>query len=457
MARSVILAEPDLDALAELASKLRSRGLTVLLADGAEGLIDRARTTHPDAILLSEALPDAAEVAQRALRERTLGDVHCFVLTRGTPAPDLEVPRLFAGDVEEIVKRLYALPSRPPPSTMARDEFRGDLRKLSVPDLLQLMSLNRRTGSLSVTVPSGEGEVRLVAGEVVDAVFRRLEAEKALFRLLGESEGTFAFTSGLPAPVRRITTPTNALLMDGVRLLDEVRQRRERLGLEDEALLCTSPPDDQSGELARRVMVTLLAPHTVDELLDATADPDHAVLEAVQGLLSTGKVRRIPKHAVRVSLATPEQLAVLGAMVNRLRARGYAGPARIVVATSQRRLATLAHSLRRLSEATGGTPSVPALPLPHRLATLRLSDTVDLEVVGLPVVDALGPVWGLALGGAGAAVRMGAADGGMLDEACAVAGVPLLDAEALLGDVDEADPAQMAALIRSTLDAVAGG
>ena len=33
----------------------------------------------------------------------------------------------------------------------------------------------------------------------------------------------------------------------------------------------------------------------------------------------------------------------------------------------------------------------------------------------------------------------------------------MLDAEALLGEVDEADPAQVAALVRSTLDAMAGG
>ena len=43
-----------------------------------------------------------------------------------------------------------------------------------------------------------------------------------------------------------------------------------------------------------------------------------------------------------------------------------------------------------------------------------------------------------------------------LEAACSVAGVPLIDAGALLGDVDEADPSQMAALVRMALDAVAG-
>ena len=41
-----------------------------------------------------------------------------------------------------------------------------------------------------VTTSSGAGEVRMGEGEVLDAVYRRLEGEKAPYRLLGEREGT---------------------------------------------------------------------------------------------------------------------------------------------------------------------------------------------------------------------------------------------------------------------------
>jgi hypothetical protein len=49
-----------------------------------------------------------------------------------------------------------------------------------------------------------------------------------------------------------------------------------------------------------------------------------------------------------------------------------------------------------------------------------------------------------------------AAESEALEQACSVAGVPVLDAAALLGQVDEADPAQVAALLRLALEAVAG-
>jgi CheY-like chemotaxis protein len=457
MSRTVLLVEPDLDVLAALASKLRSRGLSVALADTANGLLDRARAIQPNALLLSEALTDAAGLAERVQNDCGLANTRCFILVDAPGEQQTAALQLGRSDVDSIVKELYALPSRPPAGPVQRDDFRGDLCKLSVPDLLQLLSMNRRTGSLSVSVPSGAGAVRLIDGEVVDAVFRRLEAEKALYRLLGESEGTFAFSSGQPAPVRRIATPTNVLLMEGMSRMDEVRRRRKELALEGEALVSTSTPDEQPGELARRVIVTLLVPHTVDELLDSIGDPDHAILEVLQQLLRVGKVRRIPKTAVRVAFAEPEQMAVLGALANRLRPRGYAGPARLVLAVPPGRLAALTHSVQRIAEATSATDAVSSLPLPCRLATVRLGENAELEIVGLPAVESYCPTWGLALGGCAAAVRLGCSGGGHLEEACAVSGVMLLDGETLVGDLDVTDPAQIAALIRASLEALAGG
>jgi hypothetical protein len=205
------------------------------------------------------------------------------------------------------------------------------------------------------------------------------------------------------------------------------------------------------------VMATLLAPHTIEELLDRVADPDHEILVALQQLVQAGKVRRIPKGAVRVALADPEQMAVLGALASRLRPPGYAGPARIVVAATMGTLATLAHSLQRIAEAASSGEVAPRLPLAYRLGAVKFSEGAELEVVGLPTVETFSPTWGLALGGCAAAVRLDLSGGEVLEEACAVSGVPLLDAEALLGTVDEADPAQIAALVRATLDAVAGG
>jgi CheY-like chemotaxis protein len=85
MSRSVLLVEPDVDALGALASELRSRGLTVALADAADGAIERARSNRPDAVLLSSALGDVEAVVGLFQGDRELSGLPRFVLVACTP------------------------------------------------------------------------------------------------------------------------------------------------------------------------------------------------------------------------------------------------------------------------------------------------------------------------------------------------------------------------------------
>jgi CheY-like chemotaxis protein len=463
MSRTVLLVEPDLDALGTLASRLRSLGLTVVLADSAESALERGKSLRLDALLVSDALPDARQAAMRLHAERALDHLPIFLLVDGDgqaagsegAADPWECLR--RGDVDGVAKRLYALSSRPPPSSTLRDDFRGDLGQVSVLDLLQLLGMNRRTGSVTITTPSGVGEVRLAEGDVVDAVYRRLEAEKALYRLLGEQEGSFMFASGFAQFPARMATPTNLLLMEGLRQLDEVRRVRTELALDDEALLALAPPVPDEPEPTRRVLLALTVPRTLDELLDEVPLPDQSLLEAVRSLLNSGEVRRVPKGAVRTELADSEQLAVLGALATRLRAPGYSGPARLLLAVQPWRMATLTHALQRIADAVPPPEPNRSQPLPQLLATLRLVEGAELDIVGLPTAEAYAPVWELALPGAAAVVGLGGPESSVLGDLCAVAGRPLLDAGVLVGNFDEADPEQVAALVRAALDTLASG
>lgn len=455
MSRTVLLVEPDVDALGALASKLRSRGLTVMLADSPETAVERARSNHPEAILLSGGLVAASDVVARIEADKHLADLPRYVLVERSDVA-LGAHELPADDVDAIVKRIYAILPRSAPVAADRGDFRGDLKQVSVVDLLQLLSMNRRTGALSLTTSSGAGEVRLTDGEIVDAVYRRLEGEKALYRLLAEVEGSFAFASGSPSPLRRVQTSTSALLMEGMRQIDEVRRMRDLVGGDQDALLAIAQPGPDAPEVSRRIGELLTAPRTVDELVDDLPLGDLEILDALAKMITQGIVRRIAKGAVRVSLAEFEQMTVLAALVKRLSRSGFTGRPRLLVAASPRRLATILHAVGRIADALAPAESPPAAPVPHVLATLRLGEGVELDIVGLPNLDAYSPLWGLALPGSVACIRLEAPESPVLDEACIVAGVPLVDAGALIGDIDEADPGQMAALVRMALDTAAG-
>jgi hypothetical protein len=91
--------------------------------------------------------------------------------------------------------------------------------------------------------------------------------------------------------------------------------------------------------------------------------------------------------------------------------------------------------------------------VPYVLSTIRLGDGVELDVTALPLVPAYAPLWGLSLAGAAVVVRLDDAAAETLREACKSVDVPILDARAVFGSLDESSPVQIASLIKTALDA----
>jgi hypothetical protein len=453
MNRVVLLVEPDVDELGALASKLRAHGLEVAIADGLEGAAERAAAVRVSVMLVSGVIAHAPGFEEELAQRHVLAGLPRFVLVDGLgQRQDGSIARW---DAEAIVKRVFALGRSVP--VAASEDFRGDLKQVSVPDLLQLLGANRRSGTLSLSTPTGQGEVRLAEGDVVDAVYRRVDGEKALIRLLGESEGSFAFVGGsAAATLRRIERPTSALMMDGMRQLDETRRLLTAMTLGDDALLAAVLARPEHGDTPQRVLDALTTPHTVTELLDEVPALDLDVLLALDGLLATGAVRRFAGGTLRVELADPERLSVLSALARRVARAGFDAAPRLGLAGSQRELAAALSALARITDAVV-VSDVPAAPVPHHLATLRLTDGVVLELVGVPLVEAFSPLWALVLPSCAAVARIGNETSDVLDSACQLLSVPLVEAEPVLEEGGEADPERVAALVRLALERAAGG
>jgi hypothetical protein len=147
---------------------------------------------------------------------------------------------------------------------------------------------------------------------------------------------------------------------------------------------------------------------------------------------------------------------MLRALVTRLAKEGFHGAPRIAIAAPPARLASLAGAILRIEDAIPPFDPPPSAPVPHLLATLRFGEAVELAVMGLPVVGKFAPLWALALPSTGAVVRLDSTDCPEFDAACAAAEIQVLHAAALLGEVEEGDPAQVAALLRVTLEQAAG-
>lgn len=450
MTLSVLLVDPDVEVLGNLASRLRALGLEVSIADSDALAVERARTRRPDAIVVERELAAATGLLDLLEDDRHLSDVPRVVIADGADGATAIERR----DAAALARHLYASLPRAQSPVSGEGDFRGDLRQVSVVDLLQLLGMNRRSGTLSITTQRGAGEVRLQEGEVFDAVYRRQEGEKALYRLLGEHEGSFAFTGGAAAALRRIEIPTSSLLMEGLRQLDEVRNKRARLGQESLVVDRDLAPD--APRLEQEITGALAVPRSLDELLDELGAPDLELLEAAERLIATGHLKRIDETAPRPELASPDRLQLLAALVKRLSREGFSGGARLVFAADPRRLQALGHALSRLGQTEVPAGTLPTAPVPHALCAVNLPEGARLELLALPLVDAFGALWGLSLPGSAAIVLLPDASSPLLEELAQLVGTPLLDARSLVGDLDESDPQQVAALVRSALDHLAG-
>lgn len=101
----------------------------------------------------------------------------------------------------------------------------GTLGSFSLVDLFQLLAASSRTGRLAIAHPRAPARVYFERGQVRHAEFGALTGELAVFALFEDERGAFEFTVGLPPRGRTIETPTENLVLEALRRLDE--QRRE--------------------------------------------------------------------------------------------------------------------------------------------------------------------------------------------------------------------------------------
>jgi len=467
MLKRVLLVDPDVDALGALASALRARGLSVANSSDPFEAVEMAYQTRPDAVLVAPAVDREGEVSQAMKVVPEL--MHTPVLR--IPPADAGAPHGALPDVDRLIAQLTQAVPKPLPATR-QQELRGNVEQMPLVDLIQLLTMNRRSGALTVTTAGGTGEVRFEDGDVVDTIFRRLEGEKAFYRLMGERDGHFAFVPGaISVGAQRMGIATSSLIMESVRQVDEVARRRKEVAPGGEALLV----QERSAELARisqlprsaedpkdiaaltrELVLALQTPRTLDELLDHSAAPDLEILEALGELRRQGKVRRIAWSSLTTPLATPGQLPALRSMVTRMTRPGYALPARLILATTQSRMPALSHAVRRITDTSVPSDSAPRIPIGRPLGVISLGDGVELALMGLPTVAEYGPTWATVVPGSLAVVRLGEAGGAALERLCEDVEVMLVDAESLMGELDVADPEQVTALVRSALELAAG-
>ncbi|MDY7233308.1 DUF4388 domain-containing protein [Hyalangium rubrum] len=403
--RKILIADPDLEAVRVLTRALRQRGYQVHYAPDGSRALEICVLRHPDLALFDEGckLLEARTFIQILRTNPRTEDIPVVLTTTSLDVDRLRGMRLAAHlkkpfNLDEVLGRIEHIFRR---SEAARDlkndaqEIEGSLSQLGIPDLMQILGMNKRSGKLSLERGSERGEILVGDGRPVNARLGRVEGEKALFRLLSWTEGSFTFAPGGSSARPRINRGMDDALLEGMRQADEVNRLQPSLPARTTRLMIAPDadlPQDQHPVTAQ-VVDLLRQPRSLGEVLDLAPATDLEVLGVLTTLMQKG-VARVAEGEEEGSgpLLGPAEL-------HALRSRVLRGKAPLKVVTAKVFICGNGPSAaRRLFARLPGLVAASAEPSAVKsgfgtLGHMELSEVLHLDFCVLPPAEAARPLW----------------------------------------------------------------
>lgn len=183
-------------------------------------------------------------------------------------------------------------------------QLQGNLRFFDLATVMQTLIGSHQTGILAVRQVDGDrrakiAEILFLKGNIARAKFRHLIGDDAVFQLFQtQIEGEFSFTGkNMPEDEVQvdITMPAISLLMESVRLQDELPVLQERLPDPDRvyrqkaAQLSWDDPDNV--ELAASVWARLKKGASISQLESDIPRCSYSVYKTVDTLLASGQIQ----------------------------------------------------------------------------------------------------------------------------------------------------------------------
>jgi CheY-like chemotaxis protein len=302
-----LVADPNNARARRVLAACASRAVSVDVVPHGAAALERSLAQPPDLLVCPVDLPmiDGAKLSEILRTNPRTREVAFLYLVEdeldvpvGTDARDRFV--VAPWDEEEIARQIDIGRQREAPLRDAApgEGIEGNLSQVCLLDLLQLFHVNKKSGTVQVEPEGfpGPGSVVLRAGEVVDAAVTARDGHpiggaKALFRLIACDEGRFQYTPDDPGGPPVIETPTRALLLEGMRQIDEEERFRQTLpspGLRVRPTLSVDALPSGTHPLTRDVLRVAANGATVQEIVDRVPFPDYQVLQTLNALLTRG-------------------------------------------------------------------------------------------------------------------------------------------------------------------------
>jgi hypothetical protein len=176
----------------------------------------------------------------------------------------------------------------------------GTIEEIPLPDLLQLLSSSRKSGVLAIRSQRGFAKIYLRNGQIyfcsIDDDFD-LKPLKAIYRVLTWETGAFE----LQPPddrsfLEEMQESTEAILMEGMRLLDEYNRIRDKAPDLDEMWGLANPLQPPLKELEPAELEVLQLVHNhgqIQSVLDKSPLSDAATLEHIATLRDKSYIQQL--------------------------------------------------------------------------------------------------------------------------------------------------------------------
>lgn len=324
--KSLLLVDADPRSLRVLEVSLRKAGYNLATCGDVKTALETVEYSPPDLIVLDTRLPGPSgfELVESLRKNPDWATIPMIFLSSDTSV-ESKVRGLQLGVedyltkpiyIKEIVARINLTLARVERESVARrssiskTRFSGSLTDMGLVDLLQTIDISRKSGVLELRSTQRSGMITFRDGQVLDAELGSFFGERAIYRLLLWNEGEFEIDFRPVRVEQRVQIPTQGLLMEGMRRLDEWGRTCEQIPplqsvLEVQAAELTSRlaelPDEING-----ILKLFDGQRSIQDVVDSVQADDLSTLSAISKLYFEGIVQ--PTGRIR-TLRPPELLA----------------------------------------------------------------------------------------------------------------------------------------------------
>jgi DNA-binding response OmpR family regulator len=303
--RNLLLIDADPRSLRVLEVSLRKAGYSVTTSGDVDSALELIELAEPDMIIADTRLPGKDGFALVGeLRARPEAQHIPLMFLSSDPSVESKVRGLELGVedyltkpvyIREILGRVSLVMERKQREGLGRTtktRFAGSLEDMGLVDLLQTIELSRKSGVLKLSSGPRRGSVFFNEGRIIDAELGKLTGETAIYRFLLWNEGSFELEFREVRSEDKLGISTQALLMEGVRRLDEWGRLLEQLPALDSVLEVQHAELMQRlGEIPDELNTVLRAfdgQRDLTEILEVAGGDDLATLNSISRLFFDG-------------------------------------------------------------------------------------------------------------------------------------------------------------------------